>query len=156
MAQSKSSSNKATGNSFPFMETDMMKMMSDLRVPGMDMQKMADMQRKNIEAVNQANQTAVECMQALSRRQMEILRDTMAETSTMMNELMAQGGPEDKLSRQTQLSQEAFERALAHMRELSDMVSKANTEAMEIMTKRVSESLAELREEVDAVKKKTS
>jgi len=65
-----------------------------------------------------------------------------------MTQMMAEGGPEDKMAKQTELTKDAFEKALAHMRELSDMVTKANHEAMEIVSQRVAESLDELKTQV--------
>ncbi len=136
----------------PFTDFDVSKLMADFRMPGVDMTNMMTTQRKNIEALTEANKTAVECMQTVSRRQVEIMRESMEELSTMMKEMMTEGGPEDKMAKQTELMQEGFERTLKHMRELSDMMAKANAEAVDIVSKRVSESLAELRGQVEAAK----
>ncbi len=151
MPQSKKST--TAQSPFPFMDADITQMMAEMRMPGFDMQSMMDLQRKNIKAVNQANQTAIDCMQAVSRRQVDIMRETMTELSTAMQQMMAEGGPEDKLAKQTELTKDAFEKALAHMRELSDMVTKANHEAMEIMSERVTQSLEELKTQVEEAKK---
>src|SRR5262249_17219980 len=63
-----------------------------------------------------------------------------------MREVMAAGSPEDKAARQTELAKEAFERAIANMRELAEMVTKAQTEANEVITKRGTESLDEMKD----------
>ena len=52
---------------------DVTKMLGDVKIPGFDMQASMDAQRKNIEALTAANQTAVQGMQAVAQRQAEIL-----------------------------------------------------------------------------------
>ena len=43
----------------PFANVDFSKTMGDLKIPGFDVQAIMDAQRKNIEALTAANQTAV-------------------------------------------------------------------------------------------------
>ena len=61
----------------PFLEMDVTKLMGEFKVPGVDLDKMADAQRKNVEALTSANQLAAEGFQAVARRQAEILRQTL-------------------------------------------------------------------------------
>ncbi len=132
-------------SAYPFFEMDVSKMMSEFKLPGVDVDAIMASQRKNIEAVTAANQLAIEGMQAVVRRQAEILRQTMEEAGSMMTEMMTAGTPEDKVARQAELVKTAFEKALANMRELAEMVAKSNTEAANVISKRVSESLEELK-----------
>src|SRR5690606_5818899 len=66
---------KKTGN--PFFNVDFSKVLSDVQVPGVDIDAILASQRKNIEAVTAANQLAIEGMQAVLRRQAEILRQSL-------------------------------------------------------------------------------
>jgi phasin family protein len=104
-----------------------------------------DAQRKNIEALNAANQTAVQGMQAVAQRQAEILSQAMSEVSSIAQQFSATGNPQEMGAKQTELARKAFEQALANARELAEMVSKSNTEAFAIINKRVTESLQELK-----------
>ncbi|MGQ9367661.1 phasin family protein [Azospirillum sp. A39] len=140
-----------TGN--PFLDMDFSKMLGDMKVPGVDMDAILASQRRNIEAVAMANQLAMEGVQAVVRRQAEILRQTAEETSRMMSELAAAGTPEDKVAKQAELVKTAFEKALANARELAELMAKSNTEAAEVLSKRVSASLDELKAAVAAAKK---
>ncbi|WP_029007453.1 phasin family protein [Azospirillum halopraeferens] len=135
---------KTTGN--PFLEFDLAKVMSDFKAPGVDVEAILAAQRKNIEAVQAANQMAVEGIQAVLRRQAEILRQSVEEANAMVSQMIAADTPEEKAAKQTELVKTAFEKALANMKELSEMVAKSNTEAAEILSKRVSESLDELKD----------
>ncbi len=135
----------AKQGAYPFFEMDVSKMMSDFKVPGVDIEAIMASQKRNIEAVTAANQLAIEGMQAVVRRQAEILRQTMEETSAMVTEMMSAGSPEDKMAKQAELVKTAFEKALANMKELAEMVAKSNTEASNVISQRVSESLEELK-----------
>jgi len=135
----------------PFGEFDFSKMMDpsklmgDFKVPGVDVEAVVSSQRRNLEALSQANQLAVEGMQAVARRQAEIFRQMMEEASQAMKDIMAAGSPEDKAGRQTELVKEAFQRAIANMRELAEMVAKSQTEAFDVINKRVTDSLDEIK-----------
>lgn len=142
---------KTTGN--PFFDIDLSKMIAEYKVPGVDVDSILASQRKNIEAVTAANQLAVEGLQAVLRRQAEILRQSVEEAGAMVNEVMAASSPEDKAAKQAELVKAAFEKTLANARELSEMVAKSNSEAADVLSKRVSESLDELKSAIAKTKK---
>jgi len=125
---------------------DMTKLFSDVKIPGFDMKAAMDAQRKNIEALNAANQAAVQGMQAVAQRQAEILSQAVSEISAVAQQLAsASNNPQELTSKQAEVARKAFEQALANARELAEIVSKSNTEAFAIINKRVSESLQELK-----------
>ena len=128
-----------------FSSFDASKMMSDLKLSGVDMQALLAAQRKNIEALTAANQLVVQGMQNVAKRQSEILAQAMAEVATAAQQLASAGSPQERTAKQTELSQRAFEKALANMRELAEMISQSNTQAFEVVNQRVSESLEDLK-----------
>lgn len=131
---------------FDLSKFDMTKMLGDVKIPGFDMQAIMDAQRKNIEALTAANQTAVQGMQAVAQRQAEILSQSMNEVSSIAQQLASSASnPQEMTAKQAELVRKAFEQALANARELAEMVSKSNTEAFAIINKRVTESLQELK-----------
>ncbi len=139
-------------SSNPFFENDFTKMFSEFKIPGMDMQSLVATQRRNIEAVQTANQLAIEGVQAVVRRQSEIMRQMVEESSTVLRDMMATGAPEQKIAQQTDLVKSAFEKALGNLRELTEMVAKSNTEAADVLTKRIGESLTELKTSLQRTK----
>jgi phasin family protein len=130
----------------PFLEMDALKLLGEFKLPGIDLEKLADAQRKNVEALTSANQLVAEGFQAVARRQAEILRQTLEQAGRSMRELMDQSAPEDRMAKQTELAKSAFEAALSNMRELAEMIAKANTEAFDVINGRVSQSLDELKD----------
>src|SRR4051794_1038556 len=130
----------------PFFNMDVTKAMADFRVPGVDVEGFVASQRKNIEALTQANQLAVEGFQAVARRQVEIAKQLMEEFSSVFRDFSSPGSPEDRIAKQAELSKVALEKSVANARELSEIVSKANTEAFAVLNKRVTEGLDEVRD----------
>lgn len=131
----------------PFFDVDFSKILSDFKVPGVDVEAVLATQRKNIEALTAANQLAFEGVQALVRRQSEILRQSLEQASHLLQEVLAAGTPEEKVAKQAELLKAAFERALVNAKELTELMTKSNHEASEVISKRVSESLEELKEQ---------
>ena len=60
-----------------FFDFDVTKMMADFRFCPFDVEALMACQRRNIEALTQANQLTVEAVQAVARRQIEIARQTL-------------------------------------------------------------------------------
>ena len=115
------------------------------RLPAMDLEGVMDTQRKNVEALTVANQKAFESMRSIISRQMEILRETMESTAGAIKDLSAVASPKDVTKRQSELLRQAVERALSNMREMTEMVSQANTEAFTSINARATENLKEIR-----------
>ena len=126
-------------NPFP----DIAKLMEQFKVPGLDVSKIVEAQRKDIEALTQANQAAYAGVQELAKRQTEILQETMAEWQAALSQ--AGGGDSANMARQAAMAQQAFGKAFTNMRELAEMAAKSQTQAWEVMQKRFQENLAEFR-----------
>jgi phasin family protein len=126
---------------------DVSKVLGDFRVPGIDVEAVVASQRKNIEALTQANQLAVEGVQAVFRRQAEIARQAIDEFSAVVKDFVQpNGSPEDRLAKQAEYSKLALEKGISNARELTELVTKANTEAFNVLSKRVTETLDEVRD----------
>ena len=116
---------------------DFTKLTSQFRLPGVDFAMLVDRERKNIQALAEANRIAFEGWQRLVRRQAEILQETM-------KKVVADAGQVDAMKR-TDLAKEGFEKALANMRELAEMASKSQREAFEVVRKRIEENVEGIR-----------
>lgn len=138
---------------FPFMSMDFGKLMNfdptkvmqDFKLPGFDLEKLLTAQRKNLEALTAANRLAAEGYQAVAKRQTEIVKEGMQEMVAGMKGMMTGGSPEANAGKQAEFARQAFEKALANARELAELVAKSNSEALDVINKRVAESLEELK-----------
>jgi phasin family protein len=122
------------------------KMLKQYKLPGVDLDSLIASQKKNVEALTSANKVAFEGLQAVAKRQTEILQETMNEASKAIDVLAKAGSPQEVAAKQAELAKDAFERALANMRELAEMVAKANQEATNTINTRISATLDEIKE----------
>lgn len=122
------------------------KMLKQYKLPGVDLDSLIASQKKNVEALTSANKVAFEGLQAVAKRQTEILQETMNEASKAIDVLAKAGSPQEVAAKQAELAKDAFERALANMRELAELVAKANQEATNTINTRISATLDEIKE----------
>lgn len=128
----------------PLFNIDPTTLFAQFKVPGLDAESILATQRKNIEALTKANQLAVEGLQAVGRRQVEIIRSAMVDSSAQLRDLFGTLKPEERVAKQTEIAKKSIEKAIADARELAEIVSKAQNEAFEVLNKRLSEGLDEV------------
>lgn len=121
------------------------KFIRTLKLPGVDVNEILESQKKNIEAFTKLMQTATEGAGAVARRQAEILRAALEQSAAMFRDLTVPGDAKETIAKQAELIKKAFETAVANARELAEMVEKSNKEAFEVIRRRTSESLDEIR-----------
>ncbi|HYM01448.1 MAG TPA: TIGR01841 family phasin [Stellaceae bacterium] len=116
-----------------------------LQLPAVELNEIIAGQKKNIEAFTKAMQSASEGANAVARRQAEILKAALEEASKMMRDLTVPGNPKETVVKQVELIKRTFETAVANARELALMIEKSNKEAFDVIGKRTSETLEEIR-----------
>lgn len=131
---------------------DVTKVFADFKVPGVDVEAMLASQRKNIEALAAANRLAFEGVQAVMRRQMEIMRQSVEEAVGAAKSMTEANSPQDKAAAQTELVKDTFERTLSNMRELVEMMSKSNNEAFDLLNKRFAQTMDEVKDVIKGKK----
>lgn len=125
---------------------DIGKLLDHFRLPGIDLPALAEAQRKNIEALTEANQKAYSGALALAQRQAEILEETMGQWQEAAKELTSKSHAEAAAAKQAELARKAIETALANMRELAEMAFNSQAEAYDVIGKRVQQSIKEMRD----------
>jgi phasin family protein len=133
-------------NGKTFFDTDVGKAFAGFAFPGFDVESLIATQRKNFEAFTQANQVAVEGLQTLLKREIEIATAAIDEASMALKELTAPGGAEEKLAKNADLAKASYDKVLANTRELTELVAKTNEEAFGVLNRRLTESFEEFKE----------
>ncbi len=128
----------------PF-DYDVTKLFADLRFRPLDVEAVWASQRRNFEALSKANECAVECAQAVARRQIELTRETFEGFSTLLRDLAQPVSTEDRIAKNTEYAKQIIEKSVSHGRELASLAAKAGTDAAEVLQKRAAEGLDELR-----------
>jgi phasin family protein len=125
---------------------DVMKALAEFKMPGMpDVEALAAAQRKNLEALSAANRIALEGAQAVARRHMEILQQSATEMTDAFRALTGQESPQAKATRQAELLKSGYEKAVANMKELADLIQKSNAESVGVLNQRFTESMEEVK-----------
>ncbi|MCZ6448936.1 MAG: TIGR01841 family phasin [Alphaproteobacteria bacterium] len=138
-----------TGN--PFLDADMGNFMDfgkfgeQFKFPGIDATALIESQQRNVEAMTKFNQIAFAGVQAILQRQAEILRETLDETTKAVQSFSKTDKPEDIWVKQADLLKESYEHGLSNLRELTELSTKANSQAADLLTHRVADGLDELK-----------
>ncbi|MCC8961405.1 phasin family protein [Bradyrhizobium sp. Pear76] len=119
---------------------DLKKMAERFTLPGIDVAALIEWQRKDMEALAEANRQAYEGIQAMVSRRNEILQETLAQWQAAMKGF----GSGDILTNQAETAKQQVEKAVANFRELSQMEAQARNNAWRVMQDRMQENLANL------------
>jgi len=129
-------------NSNPF--GDVTKMMEQFKLPGIDMTAIVEARRKDIEALVEANKAAFESMQALARKQTEMLTEAMQGMQEAAKGFTAGSAVADS-AKQAEGVRKGFEKTLAGMKELAEMARAAQSDAMAHVTQRATQQMQDLK-----------
>lgn len=109
-----------------------------------DFNQLFSAQRRNIEALSAANQVMVEGVQAVSRRQAEVLRDNVEQVLKASRDIFQTGSAENNLGRQTECARSILENNINSFREVTETLTKSSFEALDVLNKRAAESMDEI------------
>ncbi len=126
---------------------------SDMKMPPMagmpDMDSFLALHRKNLEVLTAANKVALEGAQTVARRHMEIMQETMQEVSETMRDMTNVESPQAKAAKQTEKMKASYERAVANVKELADLIQRSNGEALNMLHHRFAEAMDEVKSLAD-------
>lgn len=138
---SKKSSSTAAGAGMPDLG-DLTQMLKQMKVPAVDVKAFVDWQRKEFEALGEANRQAYEGMRALAERRNEILRENMAEWQAQMKQSM----DKDALAKQSAAMQRSMNKAMKDFRELMALEMKARADTWKLVQQRMQDNMAHLKD----------
>jgi phasin family protein len=122
------------------------KLFADMKLPAMpDMEAFVSASRRNMETLTAANRVALEGAQAVARRHMEIVQQNMADLTEAMRAMSSIEPPQAKAAKQAELLKQAYERAVANMKEIGDLITQSNAEAINLLNSRFGEAMDEVK-----------
>jgi phasin family protein len=124
---------------------DIVKLLEQYKLPGIDIAAIIEMRRKDIEALMTANRVALEGAKSVGQKQVEILRSTLDQLSSLIQQATASGSMTEKTTKTGELVQQVLQRALENMRELAETAYKSQSDTYAVLTKRIQENLDEAR-----------
>jgi phasin family protein len=129
----------ADANAMPWLN-DLKKLIEKFQLPGVDVGALVEWQRKDMEALAEANRQASEGIKALVARRNEILQETLAEWQAALKDATST----DAMSKQAEAVRQGVQQAIANFRELSEMEAQARSNAWKVVQDRLQENLANL------------
>jgi phasin family protein len=125
---------------------DLTRLFSEMKFPAVpNLDAFIAASRRNMETLAAANRIALEGAQAVARRHMEIMQQGMTEMTEAMRSFAAADSPQVKAAKQAELLKQAYERAVANIKEIGDLIQRSNAEAMALLNKRFAEAMDEIK-----------
>lgn len=139
-----------------FAQNDFSKFFEDYKSTPFDLQNFMETQRKNIQALTQAQQVSIDNLQTIAQRQSAILSEIIEDNAKIAQGLMSEGTPEEKISKNTDMFKTSYERTVKNMNEMAELLNQSNQEASGIIDKRIKASLNEFKSSVNKSQKKAA
>jgi phasin family protein len=125
---------------------DFTKLFAEMKMPAMpDIDAFITANKRNMEVLSAANRVALEGAQAVARRHMEIMQSSMTELTEGMRALAGAEAPQAKAAKQAELLKKAYEQSVSNIKELGDLIQKANGEALSLLHTRFVEAMDEVK-----------
>ena len=119
---------------------DLGKLVARLKVPGVDIAAIVESQRKDMQALAEANRQAYEGIKALGQRRNEILRAALVEWQQAMKDATGTDG----LKKNTERAKQGVKKAVESFRELAEMEAESRRKAWKVLQDRFQENVATL------------
>lgn len=118
----------------------------DLRVPGVDVERIIEHHRKNLEALQKSAAAASAGAASVMSRQREMLEETLREITDMAKSYGTPGNPQEMLSKQTEFARRSLETAVKNTTEMAELVRKSSEDTIEVLRKRIRDGMDEIRD----------
>lgn len=115
------------------------------KLPVIDTDAVLTAQRKNMDALIEANKAVIAGYQEVFKRQAALAEAAVAQTKDKINELQGQPLSAEQFTRNVEAFQSAVQQSITDARELAELAQKANLNAFEIVKDRVVEAVAEFK-----------
>jgi phasin family protein len=132
-------------NAFAFDADKIKDMFTAAKMPVVDPEVIMAAQKKNIDALIEANKVVTAGYQDLYKRQTALFEAAVSQARDMMSGAKAQPLTVDQATASVDAMKTAFEKAAADLSELAEMAQKANTGAFEVVKARAEEAVAEFK-----------
>ena len=136
---------KTNKNAFAFDADKIKDMFATAKMPVVDTDAMMTAQKKNIDALIEANKVVTAGYQDVYKRQIALFEAAVSQAKDMMSGVKAQPLTADQATQSVDAMKTAFEKTSADLTELAEMAQKANTSAFEVVKARAEEAVAEFK-----------
>ena len=122
------------------------KLGEDMKVPAVDMDKIVEHHRKNLEALAASGKAAAEGATAIAAKQKEIVEAAVKDIKAAAENFKLPGSAQEMMAAQSEFAKRAMEAAVKNTRDMAELVQKSNAEAVRVIQDRMKESFEEIRQ----------
>lgn len=134
----------------PKFPTDLTKFFSSFSFPAApEATALMETHKRNLNALAAASKLIFEGAQAITQRQIEVVRRQMTDLSEATKTLSSVTDPKERTLRQTDLVKSTYEKSLSDLREVEDLLRKSTTEALDLIHSRFLAALDEVKTVVE-------
>jgi phasin family protein len=124
----------------------------DLGLPKVDVDKLIESHKKNIDALSQSATVAAQGAQSVAPKQREIFEAGLQEATKLAQGYQPLGKLQDNLALQTEFAKKVFEIAVKGAQDSATTARQSTSEAVKIIQDRLKESFDEMRSSVNRTK----
>jgi phasin family protein len=106
-------------------------------MPFFDAERLMKMQNHNIETMLEANRIFVDTAQAIAQCQSDMMKDCVEQMARAVAEMTGRAEPEQAAAKEGPAVQALFEKTASHVRDIAELLSKSNAEAMQLVNGRL-------------------
>jgi phasin family protein len=118
----------------------------DLKLPNIDIDRVLEHHRKNLEALQKSASATATGASTLMARQREMLQENLSEITDMVQSYRVPGNPQDMMAKQADFARKSFETTVKNAGEVAEIVKKSGAESLEILRQRIKDAMEEIRE----------
>ena len=121
---------------------------SSFGLPQVDIEKLLETNRKNLEALGESAKVAAGGAQSVAQKQREVLEAGLREATALAREYHPIGNAQEILTKQTEFVKKVFDITVQGARESVELSKQSTGDAVKIIQERMKASLEEIRASV--------
>ena len=118
----------------------------DLKMPTVDIEKIMNHNRKNLEALEKSAKASAAGASALVAKQREALQEELREFTDAVQNYRVSGNPQEMMEKQADFARKSFEVALKNAGEVAEIVQKSGADSLDILRQRIRDAMDEVRQ----------
>jgi phasin family protein len=121
---------------------------SDLGLPKLDVEKLLEAQKKNLDALGESAKVAAQGAQSVAQMQREVLEAGLREAASLAREYKPLGQVHENLALQSEFARKVFDIAVKGAQDSAATARQSTADAVKIIQDRMKESFDEFRNSV--------
>ncbi len=118
----------------------------DLKMPTVDIEKIMNHNRKNLEALEKSAKASAAGASALVAKQREALQEALREFTDAVQNYRVSGNPQEMMEKQADFARKSFEVAVKNAGEVAEIVQKSGADSLDILRQRIRDAMDEVRQ----------